>query len=278
MHSDHGSGDAQSSAGKQETVEREERYRSLLERAVVGRPAALGAIEFRGALHTKSSPSIVLCDDGQEYVVKGRNAGRSTFNDQVVGRLGMAMRAPVAQVTLVDVPLDLILENIEMKDLVDGVAHGSRLILKTSNAERLLYFDEPENRSRFAALALLYGWPLVEEDHQFIYGIETPHLVYSVDHGDSFPRGPGWSRASLLRVDPPQPDPVIRYGCNLTDEELSRAAVGLAGVDDGPLVEAIAAPPDDWGVTMDERLNVALYLAERREQLLSTLTRQSQGE
>lgn len=254
--------------------DRERGLRSSINRAIAERPLPVQAVEFRGALATKSRPSRVLCDDDQEYVVKGRNAGRSTFNDQVVGRLGMAMDAPVGQVTLVSVSLDLILENIEMKDLVDGVAHGSRLIPRTSNAERLLYFEVPENRSRFAALSLLYGWPQAEEDHQFIYGIEPPHLVYSVDHGDFFPRGPGWSLASLRRVEPAQPDRFIRFGCDLTLDELRAAAVRLERLDDQAIATAVAIPPDDWGVTVDERVGLALYLARRRDQLLETLARQ----
>jgi hypothetical protein len=252
---------------------RERELRSFIDRAIAARPLPLQAVEFRGALPTESRPSRVLCDDDQEYVVKGRNAGRSTFNDQVVGRLGMAMNAPVGQVALGTISLDLILENIEMRNLVDGVAHGSRLIPRTSNAERLLYFDVPENRSRFAALALLYGWPQVEEDHQFIYGIEPPHLVYSVDHGDFFPRGPGWSLASLRRVEPAQPDRFIRFGCDLTADELRAAAGGLQRLDDQAIATAVALPPDDWGVTVDERVGLALYLTRRREQLLETLAR-----
>ncbi len=256
-----------------EAAEREAWDRRL-RAAAESPPTPLRAVEFREALPTKSRPSVVLCDDGHEYVVKGRNAGRSTFNDQVVGHLGTAMGAPVAEVALVDVPLDLILDNFDMKDITDGIGHGSRWIPGTSKAERLLYQGWPENRPRFALLAVLYGWAQVEEDHQFIYETEPPHLVHSVDHGDFFPRGPGWSVASLRRAGLAVPDPVITFGAALGPLELAAAAVNLLRISDGTIAAAIVAPPDLWGVTFEERVAMAMYLAVRRDTFLTSLTRQ----
>lgn len=38
------------------------------------------------------------------------------------------------------------------------------------------------------------------------------------------------------------------------------------------IAEAVAAPPETWNITYEERITVAQYLAVRRDQLLAAIT------
>jgi hypothetical protein len=67
--------------------------------------------------------------------------------------------------------------------------------------------DVPDNRPRFAALAVLYGW-IPAGDAQLIYRQTVSHLVYSVDHGHFFPGGPNWTLAGLSGFVPLSPSPI----------------------------------------------------------------------
>jgi hypothetical protein len=68
------------------------------------------------------------CDDGNDYIVKGSQVGRSAYNDQVVGRIAWALGAPVASVSLVHVEPELISNNREMAHMNPGTAHGSLVV------------------------------------------------------------------------------------------------------------------------------------------------------
>src|SRR4051812_13957187 len=83
-----------------------------------------------------------------------------------------------------------------------GLAHGSRNAA-TNCTDRLDlihqgYNNLPVNRSRVAALSVLYGLAHAA-DRQVIYRIGGDPLVFSVDHGHFFPNGPNWTVADLER-------------------------------------------------------------------------------
>ncbi len=124
--------------------------------------------------------------------MKSMDAGRMIVTDHIVGRLGHAVSAAVGAPTLVDVPADLIAAEAQMAHMTAGVAHGSRWIPDCSQGG-IEHVVVPENRDRFARLALLYGW-VVAADRQFIYQNQDPRLVHSVDHGHFFARLDGLDR------------------------------------------------------------------------------------
>src|SRR5574341_1706370 len=64
-------------------------------KAISRRPQAIFAHTFIQKGSSFSRPVWLECEDGKIYVVKGRHAGRSIFNDQMIARLGRAMNAPV---------------------------------------------------------------------------------------------------------------------------------------------------------------------------------------
>lgn len=172
-------------------------WEDLITRAAANRVSPIKAQTYRNKKWGSASAPVVLgCDDGNDYVVKGQQAGRAIVNEQIVGKLGVALKAPVGQVNLIDVPADLIGMQADLKHIPAGVSHGSHLIPDCSDRQWLAHQDVPDNRLRFAALAVLYGW-IPAGDHQLIYSQTAPHLVYSVDHGHFFPGGPNWTATGL---------------------------------------------------------------------------------
>ena len=231
--------------------------------AALDQPLVL-AHTFVKAWGTASRPVLLECDDNNDYVVKGRQAGRMPVNDQIVARVAEAAAAPTGVPALVDVPGMLIAAQPEMQHLPAGVAHGTKWIPDCSERAAIDHTSEAENRPRFTALALLFGW-IEANDQQFIYTNASPHRVYSVDHGHFFPGGPNWTVATLAAAATPVPSPDLVTNCGLTTAELDAAKPPFAAVTDETIAAAVAAPPDDWGLAWEERLAVAEFLASRRD-------------
>jgi hypothetical protein len=245
----------------------------LLRAAAKDRPLAIRAETFVQKFPTSSSPVRLICGDEEEYVVKSMHAGRMIVTEQVVGRLGETCGAPVGLPALIDVPAGLIDAEPEMAHMTPGLAHGSRWIPGCTHGG----FDHmAANRSRFAELALLYGWTLAS-DHQFIYRNDAPHLVYSVDHGGFFAGSTGWTAESLRGAPAAAPDVQIVANVGLQDEDLHEAQDRLADVDDEGVAYAVAVPPDEWGMSEDERVALAQYLATRRDTLFGVADDTEEG-
>lgn len=245
----------------------------LIEAARATRPLPVQAETYLGKKGSSfSNPVDLMCNDGNIYVVKGRKAGRADVsraivNDHIVGRLGALLGAPVPQIALVEIPLELIAAQPEMQHMIPGIAHGSRSVEGVSEKLGLQHHDLPENRSRFALLAVLYGW-VIANDQQFFYNNEEPYLVYSFDHGHFFPDGPKWTDASLAQHPRAELDRQIVQRCSLLDEEVRDAVEQLRLIDNRAIAEVVAGPPDEWGLTQAERVTLFQYLAGRSDQLL----------
>lgn len=199
---------------------------------------------------------LLECEDGESYVVKGRQAGRMIFNDQVLGTLGNLMGAPVPRAVLIDVPADLIAAESEMAHVSPGVSHGSSWIPAASDREGVAHTDRPENKQRFAYLAAFYGLAQAG-DNQFIYENSEPRMVHSVDHGHFLPGGPDWTVASLGIAAPADLDAGTAAAVSWTDGQLQPVRESLARLTDDVIANAVARPPDDWGVTDAERAALA---------------------
>lgn len=220
-----------------------EQLEEMIRTALGKRPVPLRAQTYRNKKwSTASCPVLLACSDGQEYVVKGRQTGKMIANEQIVGTLARKLGAPVPEVKLIEVPGELIAMNPEMQHMHAGLGHGS-LSLLPDCTERV-WLDHarlPANRSRFALLAILYGW-VQAHDHQLVYRKTPPELVFSVDHGHFFNGGPAWTVDNLSQAGRPTPDAGIVQGCQITTEEALKA---LGSLDPQSVVEAVAAPPDD---------------------------------
>jgi hypothetical protein len=229
---------------------------------------------------SNAKPVQLICDDGLSYIVKGGHAGRVLVNDHVVGHLAPAVGAPCGEPALIEITAALIAEEPRLQEPVyagaamqPGIWHGSRYMPGLSrDRQPVLHTTVAENRARFASLALLYGWIGSWQDHQFLYQRKPPPLVFSVDHGHFFPGGPDWQIAQLAA--PPNgggPDASLCSESKLTPLELEAAAGTYRSMDATTVIaRAVAAPLDEWGITMAERVALAEYLAKRHSELLAS--------
>jgi hypothetical protein len=248
-----------------------EQWGELITDAMKRRPASIQAQTYRKKKWgSRNSPVLLACSDGNEYVVKGRQNHRDVANDQIVGWLARVIGAPVPETKLVYVADELIKMNPEMQHMPPGLAHGSRSLFPDCT-ERLWLESGlhrlPANRSRFALLAVLYGW-LQAGDRQLIYQKTPPELVFSVDHGHFFPGGPEWAVAGLSGDARADLDGELMNSCSFTREEIAGALRTLLPVGPKTIAEAVAAPPEEWNLTLDLRVAAAQYLYKRRGELL----------
>ncbi len=244
-------------------------WEGLIALAAAERAAAVNAHTFYGVWPTAAKPAKLECDNGTIYVVKGKQNRRMIVSERIVAHLAGLVVAPTPEVAYVNVPQPLILHQPELGHFEPGVSHGAEFVPGCGDRAGIGHADG-ENRTRFARLAVLFGWAFAQ-DHQFIYENGAPNLVHSVDHGHFFPGGPNWGIATLGQAPAAAPDQTLVGGCQLSQEELRGAAAPLVGLQDEAIARAVAAPLDDWGISMDERVAVAEFLARRRGELLAAL-------
>lgn len=249
-----------------------ERWREMIRDAGRREPVAVVAMTPLRPFPGYSDAVAIDCDDGRRYVVKGRQVQRPLIADHIVGLLGAAIEAPVAEVRLVDVPMDLIVEGSYMADFDSGLGNGSLFIPDCLDSRDVVHEYEDENEERFALLAVLYGW-VSANDRQFLYLKSRPHLVYSVDHGHFLAGSTTWNPASLAAAPSPAPDPWIAVQAGCRPKVLHDAVDRLRSVADEFIARSVAAPPDSWEITLDERVSLAGYFAGRRDQLLHSIMR-----
>jgi hypothetical protein len=222
---------------------------------------------LRRSLSSASRPAFARGIDKREYVIKGQQAGRQIINDQIVARLGKALNAPVAEPQIVEISPELL--DCAFSYLTPGTAHGVVFITDCSDdREFIKYTHEPENRTRFALLSVLYGW-VYAQDHQFIYTKKVPYQVFSVDHGHFFHGGPHWTMETLRSAPPASIDRFIHSKAKLKKDELETGLNALESVSEASIIRTIASVPTEWRITMEERIVLIEYLLRRQKELLS---------
>lgn len=243
----------------------ETEWRRLIEDGHYLQPIPVRAHTYHYLWETASRPVLLACDGGDDFVVKGDWIGRSIVNEFVVASLGKAIAAPVGDFALVEIPQDLIDINSEMSHLRAGVAFGCKHVQRCSECRNLKYQYQPQNRLRYAMLAVLYGW-IETDDHQFFIEDDPPHLVHSFDHGRFFPSGPDWEVANLLAANGPEPDKMIVEGCYLVGHETKEAIDRLGRVTPEMIGHTVGGVPPGWGdITDEDRLCLAKFLHDRCE-------------
>lgn len=242
--------------------------------AVPAPDISLKATGFVRQWGTYSKPVAVLCSDNQKYVLKGlrhdQDQARAIFNDQVAARLGHACGAPVPEVAMVELPRELIAINPaadQLGHMLPGACHASLYVDQiTERVDAFQHCDDGDNRKRFASTGMFQAW-LSCLDRQFIYRTVAPFEVYSCDHGHYFPGGPPWTVQTLASAPLPEVASDLIIACGLDAPHLKKAAEVLAGVTNDQIAAAVALPPDAWGVSIDERAELAGFLAKRRDML-----------
>lgn len=256
------------SAEVNQAPQNDEYWRCQLAAASLERETPIPAQTFLRGYRTKACPVMVQCADGQDYMVKGQQAGRQIVNDQIVARLGILLGAPVGKPRLIEIPAELIAIEPRLLHILPGSAHGTLFIPNCFDQYKLIATSQPENRPRLARLAVLYGW-VVPGDWQFLFDSTPPRLIHSVDHGHFFPGGPDWSTEDLqLATTPCMPE--CFQTCELTPDELADALGTLSAISEQQIVQVVASPPDEWGLTIEERILLVKYLLNRQRELPTT--------
>lgn len=248
----------------------------LIKKAEVNRPEHLTVETYLGQFEgSASNPARVRCSNGEIYALKGPLAGQMIYNDQVCALLGKLIGAPVPDVAVASLSQELIdLNGGNMTHLGAGLCHASKLIPESSiRVNGIDHLDQGDNRDRFLRLAIFFGW-MAGGDQQFIYKNQPPRLVHSVDHGHFFPNGPTWTVQSLQGAPKAEVDQSLAQSCRFTPDELDREMVMLQSVTAEQVADAVARPPDSWGVTTDMRSALAQYLYVRRDDLLASHLRE----
>ncbi|MFZ4729523.1 MAG: HipA family kinase [Pseudanabaena sp.] len=247
-----------------------EKLRQALEDVIANPEEPIIATTIRRGWQSSAKPVLVRGIDGNEYVVKGKQAGRQIINDRVAAKLGQAMQAPVGEPYLVEISQELLDLELEFSYLATGVAHATKFIPNCSDDHgEFLYASSSVNHSRFASLAVLYGW-IYADDHQFLRENQSPRLVYSVDHGHFFVGGPDWTIEHLSNyLNPAKPDHLLVRNCKLNNEDLIPTLAALGRISEQTIVQIVGGVPEEWGISIDERLTLVEYLIKRQHELLA---------
>jgi len=230
-------------------------------------PAFAQVETFHQLYGSASAPVRVTCSDGEQWVIKGPK-DRTPFNEQVIGCLGRRLGSPIPPIAILELTEELRNAEPSLHDMTPGFIHGSRFQRDCADREGLKHWNQPENRPRFAALAVLYTW-MHATDHQVLFEATPPNRVWSVDHGHFFTGTPQWTPALLAALPRPTQLDVFFGPASLTSAELAPPFALLSGITAVDIAEAVARPPDQWGVMMDERVALCMYLEERQRIVLS---------
>jgi len=242
------------------------RWKALLEVAIAQPRQTVKAIDFTRAFSTKANPVIFGCDDDREYVVKGQNAGRQIVNEQIVARLGLLLGAPIPETKIVEIPDELIKLEKNLAHITAGTAHGSLYLRDTYFDRCLIATSEDVNRPRLAVLAVLYGWTYAN-DQQYLFTNTPPRLIYSIDHGHFFPNSPNWTATDLANAQDARLDRVLQSECYFRPSEINPVLDALEKINGFDILDAVAYPPSEWGITIDERIIMIEFLRKRQIQL-----------
>lgn len=244
----------------------DEHWRALIGAAPT--PQRVSAKTFVKSWTTFSLAAQMRCDDGVDYIVKGPRTDRpdvrrTLITEQVVGRVGRALGAPVPEVVLVEVVAELVAGQLELQTLEPGSCHGSRVIPDCSERQAVAPPSDATQRKRYGLMSMLYG-VFVGGDHQVIVQNGSGE-VYAHDHGLCLPGAQRWTVDTLRGAPDPKPDDMFARHLDADDLDLARSA--LDSVTDEVIAEAVAAPPSAWAITDDERVALAGYIAARRDKL-----------
>ncbi len=248
-------------------------WRKMIEAAPV--PTPVVASDFLRSFGTFSSPCVVRCFDGHDYVIKGVSPtgavvmGLPLTTERAVAVLGRHLGAPIPEPAFVDFSALWAVEP-HLQRFGPVLAHGSRMIsnVRDEKPPAPQSGSTLRNQRAYASLAVLYGW-FVSNDEQWLVTIDQDADVYSHDHGHFLPAGPAWSSASLATA--PDPIPHSLFAPFSSKADLEETARRLANVSDVAIATALAQP-SEWDVPVSERVSLGQYLSRRRDKMVAVLS------
>ena len=214
----------------------------------------------------------MLADDGQRYwckVLNNPQGPRVLANEQIVGRLGTLIGAPVCEVDLVYIPAAL--AGWEFRpglQLAEGWAHGSLAVEPVTETRTFEDRAQDDNARRHAGICALHDWMGGSDCQWLIRGANREY--HSHDHGHYFPSGPDWTTAAL-QAHRDVPIQIATSNTGLDPLELRRLANAVEAVSVEDIELCIAKVPAAWPPTDAELDELVAYLTHRRHPVAERL-------
>ena len=230
-----------------------------------------------------AKPVLVRADDDRRYWLKAVNNPQHPnipIVEQIVGRCGALIGAPVCPVELIGIPKDLASYPLYPGVALEaGIAHGSLDVMSSHVTWSLEHAERDENRSRYLGLIALYDW-CWGDDPQWLVQTGTrenlteafDHEYYSHDHGEYLFSREEWTRSAIMaRID--EPRLLSMHPSWSTLAGFAELADRLEAVTHEQLVDALAAIPVSWPVS-DAHLELLGFFLERRRDAVATRVRE----
>jgi hypothetical protein len=219
-----------------------------------------------------SGAFLARADDGERYWVKTLNncqSARVPATEQLVGRAGAAIGAPVCEVRTLHIGAEFHgWEFRPGRSLVPGIAHASRHVENSRETHHLEARGEDENDRRHAYLLALYDW-CWGNDPQWLMALDQENKFFSHDHGHYLPGGPNWRSEQLERsVDV---EHAIDPGGPLSLQAVREVAEKIRAVDRAMIIGILRDIPREWPVSDSELEAVGFFLERRAEQVAQRL-------
>ena len=127
-------------------------------------------------------PFLCRGDDGQQYYVKARGAGRrALIAERLAGRLGLQLRLPIPPFVQAVIPSELIQFSVrdDVHELGVGIGFGSQVV---PNVDELTYPFVAQIAPELRARILLFDWWVANGDRTLSPDGGNPNLLWS-HHG-----------------------------------------------------------------------------------------------
>lgn len=148
-------------------------------------PALLRVVEIgERSVQGRTQPFRCICEDGKEYFVKGRSAGRrSLICEWIAGHLAKSFGLPLPPFTIADVPAALVELHPEGGDLGKGPAFASQAISPVTEMGFAHLKQVPEQLRRDIAV---FDWWVRNEDRSLTQHGGNPNLLWIPGEGKLF--------------------------------------------------------------------------------------------
>ena len=229
---------------------------------VIGRSSAGGAGAFKG-----------LGEDDTTYWIKPTNNHQSAFvpiAEQIVGRVGALIAAPVCTVRTIEIPQSLAgtLFSRNGGRLEPGLAHASVNIKGSEQTYDLDYRNDDDNRRRHCGVHALYDW-CWGKDKQWL--VAEDRSYHSHDHGAYLE--PAILNSSTIEAlqELHQAHELSNYyqsiGASIADEVATR----LEELSHEQIAKALAEVPTSWLISDNDLESIGFFLEYRAPQVATRL-------
>lgn len=200
--------------------------------------------------------------DGNRWRVKpmnGPHGDAATMNEWIVGRLGAVIGAPVCDVSLIDVPAEVLpFEYVDGRFLEAGVTVASKEVVGCNELRTLEHRQRDENNRRHVGVLALYDWCL-GGDPQWLYEAPDEDRIYSHDHGMYL--GGDWRAQDLTgRLADPF---VAGPGGDLDEATKTNLADRLEAITPEAVAAVLRTVPRSWPATDAQLAGLGEFLVAR---------------